>query len=230
MHDAFHVPLWLWVVALAVVLAVAAAAVASRSRGREPGLREAALCTAAGSSRWARCSAWPWRRWPGRGPRGQFYAGWLTEYSLSLDNLFVFVLLIGRSARPCRLRSRVLLAGIWLGPAAAGRVHRGGRRRPEPLRLGDLNLRRGAAGHRGPDGRGPRRPAKSGGRPAPDPRSEDASCRAGLLSEAAPQRRAAGAGGRDRRRRRGVREYRPPECEHALLLDATTFTEGLAGR
>ena len=50
------------------------------------------------------------------GPKasGQFYAGWLTEYSLSLDNLFVFVLLIGRSGMPARLRSRVLLAGIGL--------------------------------------------------------------------------------------------------------------------
>ena len=50
------------------------------------------------------------------GPKasGQFYAGWLTEYSLSLDNLFVFVLLIGGSGVRARLRSRVLLAGIGL--------------------------------------------------------------------------------------------------------------------
>ncbi|MGZ4509096.1 MAG: TerC family protein, partial [Blastococcus sp.] len=45
---------------------------------------------------------------------GEFYAGWLTEYSLSLDNLFVFVLLIGGSGVAARLRSRVLLAGIGL--------------------------------------------------------------------------------------------------------------------
>ncbi|HEY2552311.1 MAG TPA: TerC/Alx family metal homeostasis membrane protein [Streptosporangiaceae bacterium] len=42
----------------------------------------------------------------------QFYAGWLTEYSLSLDNLFIFVLLIGRSAVPRELHSRVLLLGV----------------------------------------------------------------------------------------------------------------------
>jgi tellurite resistance protein TerC len=113
MHDDFHVPLWLWGVALAVVLAVAAADVlhASRSRGREPGLREAALCTAGvvalGALFGLALAAVS-------GPRasGQFYAGWLTEYSLSLDNLFVFVLLIGRSGVAARLRSRVLLAGI----------------------------------------------------------------------------------------------------------------------
>ncbi len=115
MYDAFHVPLWLWGVALAVVLAVAVADVllASRSRGHEPGLREAALCTAGvvalGALFGLALAAVS-------GPRasGQFYAGWLTEYSLSLDNLFVFVLLIGRSGVAARLRSRVLLAGIGL--------------------------------------------------------------------------------------------------------------------
>lgn len=45
---------------------------------------------------------------------GQFFAGWLTEYSLSLDNLFVFAVLIGGSAVPRRYHGRVLLAGILL--------------------------------------------------------------------------------------------------------------------
>ena len=115
MHDAFHVPLWLWGVALAVVLAVAAADVllASRSRGHEPGLREAALCTA-GVVALGGLFGLALAAVAGPKASGQFYAGWLTEYSLSLDNLFVFVLLIGRSGIAGRLRSRVLLAGISL--------------------------------------------------------------------------------------------------------------------
>jgi tellurite resistance protein TerC len=115
MHDAFHVPLWLWGVALAVVLAVAAADVllASRSHGREPGLREAALCTA-GVVALGAMFGLALAAVAGPKASGQFYAGWLTEYSLSLDNLFVFVLLIGRSGIEGRLRSRVLLAGIGL--------------------------------------------------------------------------------------------------------------------
>ena len=28
---------------------------------------------------------------------GQFVAGWLTEYSLSIDNLFVFIMIMARS-------------------------------------------------------------------------------------------------------------------------------------
>jgi tellurite resistance protein TerC len=114
-HDAFHVPLWLWGIVLAVVLAVAAADVllASRSRGHEPGLREAALCTA-GVVALGALFGLALAAVAGPKASGQFYAGWLTEYSLSLDNLFVFVLLIGRSGIEGRLRSRVLLAGIGL--------------------------------------------------------------------------------------------------------------------
>ena len=101
--------------ALAVVLAVAAADVllASRSRGHEPGLREAALCTA-GVVTLGALFGLALAGVAGPKASGQFYAGWLTEYSLSLDNLFVFVLLIGRSGVAGRLRSRVLLAGIGL--------------------------------------------------------------------------------------------------------------------
>jgi tellurite resistance protein TerC len=115
MHDAFHVPVWLWGVALAVVLAVVAADLflASRSRGREPRLREAALCTA-GVVALGALFGLALAAVAGSKASGQFYAGWLTEYSLSLDNLFVFVLLIGRSGVDSRLRSRVLLAGIGL--------------------------------------------------------------------------------------------------------------------
>ena len=43
---------------------------------------------------------------------GQFYAGYLTEYSLSLDNLFIFYLIMSSFAvRPAR-QHRVLLLGI----------------------------------------------------------------------------------------------------------------------
>jgi tellurite resistance protein TerC len=45
---------------------------------------------------------------------GQFVAGWLTEYSLSLDNLFVFVIIMGRFAVPKNLQQSVLLVGIVL--------------------------------------------------------------------------------------------------------------------
>lgn len=43
---------------------------------------------------------------------GQFLAGWLTEYSLSIDNLFVFVIIMGRFAVPPKYQQEVLMVGI----------------------------------------------------------------------------------------------------------------------
>ena len=45
---------------------------------------------------------------------GQFLAGWLTEYSLSIDNLFVFVIIMGRFAVPRKYQQEVLMVGIIL--------------------------------------------------------------------------------------------------------------------
>ena len=42
----------------------------------------------------------------------QFYSGWLTEYSLSVDNLFVFVLIMARFYVPRHLQQYVLMWGI----------------------------------------------------------------------------------------------------------------------
>src|SRR5690349_21910353 len=49
---------------------------------------------------------------PGHG--GEFFAGWITEYSLSVDNLFVFVIIMARFAVPRRIQQKVLLIGIVL--------------------------------------------------------------------------------------------------------------------
>lgn len=43
---------------------------------------------------------------------GQFLAGYITEYSLSVDNLFVFMIIISSFAVPEQYRHRVLSIGI----------------------------------------------------------------------------------------------------------------------
>lgn len=43
---------------------------------------------------------------------GQFFAGYLTEYSLSIDNLFIFYVILGRFAVPKIHQHKVLLIGI----------------------------------------------------------------------------------------------------------------------
>ncbi len=45
---------------------------------------------------------------------GQFLAGWLTEYSLSIDNLFVFVIIMARFSVPKKYQQEVLMVGIVL--------------------------------------------------------------------------------------------------------------------
>jgi tellurite resistance protein TerC len=51
---------------------------------------------------------------------GQFYAGWLTEYSLSVDNLFVFVIIMSRFAVPRQFQQKVLLIGIVMALVMRG--------------------------------------------------------------------------------------------------------------
>ncbi|MDR0782418.1 MAG: TerC/Alx family metal homeostasis membrane protein, partial [Propionibacteriaceae bacterium] len=43
---------------------------------------------------------------------GEFIAGWLTEYSLSLDNLFVFILILAKMRVPRKYQQSVLMVGI----------------------------------------------------------------------------------------------------------------------
>ncbi len=51
---------------------------------------------------------------------GQFVAGWLTEYSLSIDNLFVFVIIMGRFAVPRKYQQEVLMVGIIIALVLRG--------------------------------------------------------------------------------------------------------------
>jgi tellurite resistance protein TerC len=54
--------------------------------------------------------------WQVSGPRyaGEFFAGWLTEYSLSVDNLFIFLIIMSKLRVPRQLQQFALLVGIVL--------------------------------------------------------------------------------------------------------------------
>src|SRR5215472_13562363 len=115
-----HVPVWGWVavaVGLAVLLCVDL--LASSRRNRPVRMSEAAgwtlvavLLAVAFGALLAVTS--------GSTAAGQFFAGWLTEYSLSLDNLLVFVLLISISGVARQYHGRVLLLGILLALVLRG--------------------------------------------------------------------------------------------------------------
>jgi tellurite resistance protein TerC len=44
----------------------------------------------------------------------EFFAGWLTEYSLSVDNLFIFIIIMAKFGVPRHLQEEALLVGIVL--------------------------------------------------------------------------------------------------------------------
>jgi tellurite resistance protein TerC len=51
---------------------------------------------------------------------GEFYAGWLTEYSLSIDNLFIFIVIMNKLNVPRELQQSALLIGIVLALVLRG--------------------------------------------------------------------------------------------------------------
>ena len=50
--------------------------------------------------------------WASSQRQGEFFAGWITEYSLSMDNLFVFILILARLKIQKEKEELVLLIGI----------------------------------------------------------------------------------------------------------------------
>ena len=50
----------------------------------------------------------------------EFIAGWVTEYSLSIDNLFVFVIIMTRFAVPRKYQQEVLMVGILIALVLRG--------------------------------------------------------------------------------------------------------------
>jgi tellurite resistance protein TerC len=107
------VPVWVWVATIAAVVAVVAADLVLDRRPREVSLREAGLWTTAYLLLAAAFAA-VLLGTAGGHVAGQFVAGFLVEYSLSIDNLFVFVVILGAFSVPRALQHRVLLIGVIL--------------------------------------------------------------------------------------------------------------------
>ena len=51
---------------------------------------------------------------------GEFFAGWLTEYSPSIDNLFIFIIIMGKFAVPREFQQAALMIGIVLALVMRG--------------------------------------------------------------------------------------------------------------
>ena len=83
---------------------------------------------------------------------GQFVAGWLTEYSLSIDNLFVFVIIMAPLLGAAEVQQEVLMVGILIALVLRGIFILLGATADRELQLDLLHLRRVPALHRDPAG------------------------------------------------------------------------------
>jgi tellurite resistance protein TerC len=115
-----HVSALAWTITLVVMLAVLALdLVIVARRPHEPSMREASIwvaiyVTAAIVFGLILLAVY------GSKYSGEFFAGWMTEYSLSVDNLFVFVIIMARFAVPRIYQQKVLLIGIALALVMRG--------------------------------------------------------------------------------------------------------------
>jgi tellurite resistance protein TerC len=104
-------PLWAGLGVL--VVAMLAIDLLAFARGHAPRLRESvvwsivwiAIAIAFGGLLWL---------WQGSDPGAQYFAGYLLERSLSLDNIFVFAVIMGYFAVPAAVQPKVLTWGIAL--------------------------------------------------------------------------------------------------------------------
>ncbi|WP_433604008.1 TerC family protein [Dactylosporangium sp. CA-139114] len=111
---------WVWAATLAGVggMLLIDLAIVGR-RPHEPSMRESAVWVSAYVLLALLFGLFVLSMW-GRDAGGAFYAGWLTEYSLSADNLIVFVIIIGRFRVPREQQQRVLMVGIVLALVLRG--------------------------------------------------------------------------------------------------------------
>ena len=117
------VPQWLWVATIVAILALFVVDLIVVDAGG----REAKGFTTTAATRWvifyialaALFGLGLWRFY-GSEYAGQFAAGYITEYSLSIDNLFVFLVIMSSFAVPAAYQHRVLLIGVLIALVLRG--------------------------------------------------------------------------------------------------------------
>jgi len=113
--------LMVWEITIAVLIAVLVfdLALAVIRRNKETTMKEAGIWTAfyVGA---AIIFGYSLVEWSDSQARNEFFAGWITEYSLSVDNLFIFILILARFQIDKKKQQLVLLAGIAMALVLRG--------------------------------------------------------------------------------------------------------------
>jgi tellurite resistance protein TerC len=107
-----NVPTWVWIVTIGVtgVLLLVDVVYIGR-RPHVPSMAEAGRYLAIYVSLAVLFGLGVWH-FSGADYAAQYYAGWLTEYSLSVDNLFVFLIIMAKFGVPEKLQQTALMVGI----------------------------------------------------------------------------------------------------------------------
>jgi tellurite resistance protein TerC len=108
-----------WVTGLVTVGVLLVDVLVIGRRLREPSMRESARYLAAYVGAAIVFGVGVWIFAGGR-YGGEFFAGWLTEYSLSIDNLFIFIIIMTKFAVPRQFQQTALLIGIVLALVLRG--------------------------------------------------------------------------------------------------------------
>lgn len=109
-----HVSTTVWVITIAVLaVALTVDLFVIGRRPHVPSLKEAGIAIVVFVGLGVIFGLIVWMLW---GPvySGQYYTGWLIEYSLSVDNLFIFVVIMAKLSVPRDLQQFALMVGIML--------------------------------------------------------------------------------------------------------------------
>ena len=109
-----HVTIEVWLITIALMaLVIIVDLVVLGRRPHEPSMREAGIAIGVFSGLAVLFGLGIWYV-AGARYAGEFFAGWLTEYSLSVDNLFIFVIIMANLRVPRKLQQFALMFGIIL--------------------------------------------------------------------------------------------------------------------
>ncbi|MFD0530193.1 TerC family protein [Kitasatospora arboriphila] len=102
--------LWIGTIGVLVALIVADFFIGGR-KPHEVSVKEAGIWTVVWIVLAVLFGAFLWKQY-GSQPASEFFVGYITEKSLSVDNLFVFILIMGKFAVPRIYQQRVLMFGV----------------------------------------------------------------------------------------------------------------------
>ena len=105
------VPIWAWAAVLAVIVVMLAIDLFAHRTAHVVGVKEAALWSAVWVSLGLAFGGIVWWAY-GAQAGGEYYAGYLIEKSLAVDNVFVFALIFTYFAVPREYQHRVLFYGV----------------------------------------------------------------------------------------------------------------------